>query len=150
MSDGKTAVQKGPLSHPPNPGAPKHAFPRARPQAVGARSIHRVCEHHNGPTCLREAAPAKAGNAAGGLFQQLLFEKNRLPLTVLHSTNLGKVYCFWSIPQTRYVQSLPIAQVLWPPSRSITGGNCTHRQGFGSVVVLDHLNTVRQSIIGFP
>jgi hypothetical protein len=28
-----------------------------------------VREHDHAATCLREAAPAKAGNAAGGLFQ---------------------------------------------------------------------------------
>ena len=34
----------------------------------GARSIHGVREHNKGPTCLREAAPEEAGNAAGGPF----------------------------------------------------------------------------------
>jgi hypothetical protein len=35
-----------------------------------ARSVHLVREHEKIATCLREAAPAKAGNAAGGFFQQ--------------------------------------------------------------------------------
>ena len=35
-----------------------------------ARSVRVVREHGKMATCLREAAPAKAGNAAGGFFQQ--------------------------------------------------------------------------------
>ena len=35
-----------------------------------ARSVRLVREHGKIATCLREAAPAKAGNAAGGFFQQ--------------------------------------------------------------------------------
>jgi hypothetical protein len=34
-----------------------------------ARSVHVVREHGKKATCLREAAPAKAGNAGGGFFQ---------------------------------------------------------------------------------
>jgi len=37
-------------------------------RSFGARSVRRVREHGKVPTCLREAAPAKAGNAAGGSF----------------------------------------------------------------------------------
>ena len=40
-----------------------------------ARSVHLVREHGKMATCLREAAPAKAGNAAGGFFQQTPFVK---------------------------------------------------------------------------
>ena len=36
----------------------------------GARSVLPGREHGKRATCLREAAPAKAGNAAGGFFQQ--------------------------------------------------------------------------------
>ncbi len=39
-------------------------------RGFGARSVHGVREDGKGPTCLHEAAPAKAGNTAGGLFQQ--------------------------------------------------------------------------------
>jgi len=35
-----------------------------------------VCEHGQGATGLSEAAPAKAANAAGGLFQHSPHEKN--------------------------------------------------------------------------
>jgi hypothetical protein len=35
-----------------------------------ARSVCVIREHGKMATCLREAAPAKAGNAAGGFFQQ--------------------------------------------------------------------------------
>ncbi len=35
----------------------------------GARSVQAVREHDKGATCLREAASAEAGNAAGGHFQ---------------------------------------------------------------------------------
>ena len=35
----------------------------------GARSVLPVREHGKMATCLREAAPAKAGNAADGFFQ---------------------------------------------------------------------------------
>ena len=38
------------------------------------RSVLSVREHGRRGTCLREAAPAKAGNAAGGFFQQTLKE----------------------------------------------------------------------------
>jgi hypothetical protein len=34
-----------------------------------ARSVLPVREHGKSATCLREAAPAKAGNAAAGFFQ---------------------------------------------------------------------------------
>jgi hypothetical protein len=37
-----------------------------------ARSVCGIREHGEMATCLREAAPAKAGNAAGGFFQQTL------------------------------------------------------------------------------
>ncbi|MEE9233435.1 MAG: hypothetical protein V3U07_08240 [Nitrospirales bacterium] len=45
---------------------------------VAKRSVHGVREHDNGPTCLREAAPAKAGNAAGGprLREGILFQQS--------------------------------------------------------------------------
>ncbi|MGV7229060.1 MAG: hypothetical protein ACQ9IQ_10425, partial [Nitrospirales bacterium] len=38
-----------------------------------ARSVPFVREHRKLATCLREAATAKAGNAAGGFFQQTLY-----------------------------------------------------------------------------
>jgi len=37
-------------------------------RAEDARSVHEVREHGNGPTCLREAATAMAGNAVGECF----------------------------------------------------------------------------------
>jgi len=37
---------------------------------IYARSVPLVREHGKMATCLREAAPAKAENAAGGFFQQ--------------------------------------------------------------------------------
>ncbi|MEE9232251.1 MAG: hypothetical protein V3U07_02240 [Nitrospirales bacterium] len=39
---------------------------------VPKRSVQGVREHDKGATCLREAASAKAGNPAGGLFQRSL------------------------------------------------------------------------------
>ena len=36
-----------------------------RRSRLGARSVRLVREYDKGPTCLREAAPAEAGNAAG-------------------------------------------------------------------------------------
>jgi hypothetical protein len=47
------------------------------------RSVRLVREHGKMATCLREAAPAKAGNAAGGFFQQtrLMREKSFNELT---------------------------------------------------------------------
>ena len=36
---------------------------------LDARSVLSVREHGKMATCLREAAPAKAGNSAGGFFQ---------------------------------------------------------------------------------
>ena len=39
---------------------------------VAKRSVPGVREHDKGATCLREAVSAKAGNAAGGLFQHSL------------------------------------------------------------------------------
>ena len=62
---------------------------------VGARSVHKVREHDNGPTYLREAALAKAGNAAGGpfgqtqgmLFQQSLNRIRQLEDREIHHNN---------------------------------------------------------------
>ncbi len=54
-------VQKGPSS--------KAAWLLAHGAYRGIR------EHAKRPTCLREAAPAKAGNAAGGLFQHSPYVK---------------------------------------------------------------------------
>ena len=51
---------------PPRQDAPFHG--QARRPFV-ARRVHGVREHDKGPTCLRGAAPAEAGNAAGRLFQ---------------------------------------------------------------------------------
>jgi len=42
----------------------------ARLQPFFARSVLPVREHRKMATCLREAATAKAGNAAGGFFEQ--------------------------------------------------------------------------------
>ncbi len=47
-------------------------------RGFGARSVYGTCEDDKGPTCLREAAPAKAGNAAGGLFQQALKARDNI------------------------------------------------------------------------
>jgi hypothetical protein len=43
---------------------------RRGPPLFDARSVCVIREHGKMATCLREAAPAKAGNAAGGFFQQ--------------------------------------------------------------------------------
>jgi hypothetical protein len=43
---------------------------RRGPPLFYARSVCVIREHGKMATCLREAAPAKAGNAAGGFFQQ--------------------------------------------------------------------------------
>jgi hypothetical protein len=45
---------------------------RRGPPLFYARSVCVIREHGKMATCLREAAPAKAGNAAGGFFQQTL------------------------------------------------------------------------------
>jgi hypothetical protein len=42
-----------------------------------AQSVLPVREHGNMATCLREAAPAKAGNAPGGFFQQPPYRHGR-------------------------------------------------------------------------
>jgi len=54
------AVQKGQTSHPPNPGAPRRAVPRARLQQATRRSV---------PSAVRWASERRE-NAAGGLCQQ--------------------------------------------------------------------------------
>ncbi len=55
---------------------PTGRFEKVRPQQghspFDARSAHSVREHGKMATCLREAASAKAGNAAGGFFQYSL------------------------------------------------------------------------------
>jgi hypothetical protein len=40
-----------------------------------ARSVHPVREHGKRATCLRVAASAKAGNAAGGFFQHSQYDQ---------------------------------------------------------------------------
>jgi hypothetical protein len=47
---------------------------RRGPPLFYARSVCVIREHGKMATCLREGAPAKAGNAAGGFFQQTLKE----------------------------------------------------------------------------
>jgi len=47
-----------------------------------ARNVPAVREYGKRATCLREAAPAKAGNAAGGFFQQTLPLKRSKPSEV--------------------------------------------------------------------
>ncbi|MEE9232693.1 MAG: hypothetical protein V3U07_04500, partial [Nitrospirales bacterium] len=79
------------------------AISRRASPLFGALSVHEVregerrderqaCEREadKDPTCLREAAPAKAGNAAGGLFQQapcqtgMLRDEHRIGWRVRH------------------------------------------------------------------
>jgi hypothetical protein len=45
---------------------------------IGARSVPSVRESDKTATCLREAAPAKAGNAAGGFFQHSHYVPSRV------------------------------------------------------------------------
>ncbi len=51
-----------------NRGCSKRCAQQGR-RHFDARSVLIVREHDKGPTCLREAATAKAGNAAAALFQ---------------------------------------------------------------------------------
>jgi hypothetical protein len=59
-------------------GSKKHALSLPEGSVQQGRShfyVRSVCvirEHGKMATCLREVAPAKAGNAAGGFFQQTL------------------------------------------------------------------------------
>ena len=59
-----------------------------------ARSVQGVREHGKMATCLREAAPAKAGNAAGGFFQH-----SHIGLSTTH-----KGYHRSSLPEQRIAQ----------------------------------------------
>ncbi len=52
--------------------SPVLSLSKERPQGLWRAERTAVREHDKGPTCLREAATAKAGNAAGTLFQHFL------------------------------------------------------------------------------
>jgi hypothetical protein len=57
---------------------PKGSFSKAA-VAWADEAYRGVCEHGQAATCLREAAPAKAGNAAGGPFgltQGMFFQRS--------------------------------------------------------------------------
>ncbi len=64
----KGAVQKGPLSDPPNPGAPRRALPQARPQGIWRAERTAVREHDKGP----RTPLGPFGKTQGMLFQQPL------------------------------------------------------------------------------
>jgi len=69
--DKPVACSKKPAVLPAQPLHSKTCLSSGQAAGALAPGAHGVREDDKGPTCLREAAPAKAGNAAGGLFQQV-------------------------------------------------------------------------------
>ena len=66
VSGGIGAVQKARCLIRPTHVRQDILFLRQDRRTIGARNVHGVREYDKGSTCLREAAPAKTGNDAGG------------------------------------------------------------------------------------